>query len=229
MLAEALASALSARGYDVLAVGATVDDVLDEVGAGRPDACLLGVPPGDQLTSLEAVQAIHLRYPGTKVLGLSRLADPETLSQLVTYGISGVTYQNQSIDQIASALEAIAAGQTVLDPGPPRDPVPHAERLSELSPREQEVLDRIIGGQSTRQMAFAMEITVGTVRTYVKNVLAKLGAHSRLQLAALASQDGLLIDQMPTADVSSFTDEPISWPRHSPQVEELPRSWRYGL
>ena len=40
-----------------------------------------------------------------------------------------------------------------------------------------------------------MNITVDTVRTYVKNVLTKLGAHSRLQLAALASRDGLRIDQ----------------------------------
>ena len=45
-----------------------------------------------------------------------------------------------------------------------------------------------------------MNITVDTVRTYVKNVLAKLGAHSRLQLAALASRDGLLIDQATAAD-----------------------------
>jgi DNA-binding NarL/FixJ family response regulator len=49
-------------------------------------------------------------------------------------------------------------------------------------------------------MSCAMNITVDTVRTYVKNVLAKLGAHSRLQLAALASRDGLLIDQAMTAD-----------------------------
>ena len=43
-------------------------------------------------------------------------------------------------------------------------------------------------------MSFAMNITVDTVRTYVKNVLAKLGAHSRLQLAALATREGLLTD-----------------------------------
>ena len=49
-------------------------------------------------------------------------------------------------------------------------------------------------------MAFAMSVTAETVRTYVKNVLAKVGAHSRLQLAALASQDSILIDQMPAAD-----------------------------
>ena len=49
-------------------------------------------------------------------------------------------------------------------------------------------------------MSCAMDIAVDTVRTYVKNVLTKLGAHSRLQLAALASRDGLLADQAMTAD-----------------------------
>ena len=52
-----------------------------------------------------------------------------------------------------------------------------------------------------------MNITVDTVRTYVKNVLAKLGAHSRLQLAALASRDGLLIDQATAAAVFASADK----------------------
>ena len=190
MLAEALAYGLDARGYHVLAVEATVSDVLSTVDAGRPDVCLLGWPPGEQSSDLDAVHAIRQRYPGMKVLVLSKRTDPETLSQLVKSPVAGLTHQDQSVDQIASALDAIAADQNVLDPGPRRIPVHRTERLSDLSPREKEVLARIVRGQSTTQMALAMNITVDTVRTYVKNVLAKLGAHSRLQLAALASQDG---------------------------------------
>jgi len=190
MLAEALASGLDARGYHVLAIGATVSDVLGAVAAGRPDVCLLGWPPDDQSSDLDAVHAIRQRHPGTKVLVLSNPADPGTLCQLVRTCVAGLTHQDQSVDQIASALDAIAADQNVLDPGPRRIPVHRTERLSDLSPREKEILARIVRGQSTRQMALAMDITVDTVRTYVKNVLAKLGAHSRLQLAALASQDG---------------------------------------
>ena len=228
MLAEALASALDARGYHVLAVGATVSDVLSAVDAGRPDVCLLGLPPGDQLSGLEAVHAIHQRCHSTKVLVLSKPTDPETLSQLVRSGIAGLTHQDQSVDQIASALDAIAVGQNVLDPGPRQVPVPRTERLSKLSPREKEILARIVSGQSTRQMAFAMNITVDTVRTYVKNVLAKLGAHSRLELAALASQDGLIIDQAPAADVLSLADEPISQSHRRPLLKERTRSRGYG-
>jgi DNA-binding NarL/FixJ family response regulator len=143
-------------------------------------------------------------------------------------GIAGLTHQDQSVDQIASALDAIAAGQNVLNPGPRRLPVPRTERLSELSPREKEILARIVSGQGTRQMAFAMNITVDTVRTYVKNVLAKLGAHSRLELAALASQDGSLIHQAPAADVLSLADEPISQFRRRPLLKERTRSRGYG-
>lgn len=229
MLAEALASALAARGYHVLATGATVKDVFDDVAAGRPDVCLLGLSPGEQLSVLDAVRSIHQRCPGTKVLVLSKLTDPETLSQLAGSGAVGLTHQDQSVDQIASALEAIAAGQSVLDPGPPRGPAPRTERLSELSPREREVLARIASGQSTRQMALAMGITVGTVRTYVKNVLAKLGAHSRLQLAALASRDGLLTGQPPAADVLPFADRPVSQPRRRSLPEERAADRGRGL
>ena len=62
-------------------------------------------------------------------------------------------------------------------------------------------------------MSFAMNVTVDTVRTYVKNVLAKVGAHSRLQLAALASRDGLLVDQAPAAAALAPAGAPIAWSR----------------
>lgn len=60
--------------------------------------------------------------------------------------------------------------------------------MDELTAREQEVVGRIVNGESTRHMAAAMNITSDTVRSYVKNVLAKLGVHSRLQVAAIASR-----------------------------------------
>ena len=195
MLAEALASALDARGYDVLAVTTTVSDPRDAFGDYVPDVCLLGLQAGQQLTGPDTVRAILHGYPGMKVLVLSEATTPDALSQLIRSGAAGLTHQDQSVDQIAEALDAIEAGRNVLDPGPLKIPARDMNRLDELSPREKEILARIARGQSTRQMSCAMNITVDTVRTYVKNVLTKLGAHSRLQLAALASRDGLLIEQ----------------------------------
>lgn len=219
ILAEALAAALDARGHQVLAVTTTVTDGLGAVSSGGPDICLLDLEFADQPGGLDAARAIRQWYPGTKVLMLSGVTDPETLSQVVHSGVAGFIRKNQSVHQIAAALDVIATGGSVLDPGLPRArgrgtvrPQPR-NPLDELSPREKEIVARIAGGQSTRQMSSAMNITIGTVRTYVKNALAKLGAHSRLQLAALASRDGLLIDQAPAADALAAAGEPIVWSR----------------
>ena len=202
MLAEALAAALDARGYDVLAVTTTIGDPRDGVADYVPDVCLLGLQAGHQLSGPDTVRTILQRYPGTKVLVLSEVTAPEMLSQLVKIGVAGLIHQDRNVAQIAETLDAIEAGQNVLDPGPMKVPARDTNRLGELSPREKEILARIAGGQSTRQMSSAMNITVDTVRTYVKNVLTKLGAHSRLQLAALASRDGLRIDQATAANAS---------------------------
>lgn len=225
MLAEALAAALAARGHQVLAVTTTAADGVDAVNGCRPDVCLLELQFGDQPSGLDAARTIRQRYPSTRVLLLSGITDSETLSQVVGSGVAGFMRKDQTVDQIASALDVVAAGGNVLDPGLPRvrarcriSPKPR-NPLTQLSPREKEIVARIAGGQSTRQMAFAMNITVSTVRTYVKNVLAKVGAHSRLQLAALASQDGLLIDQAPASAVLASAAAPMAWSRRESMLQ----------
>lgn len=216
LLAEALAAALGARGHQVLAVTTTVTDSLNAVSGGRPDVCLLELKLGDQLGGLDVARAIRQRYPLTKVLVLSEVTDPEALSQVRSSGAVSFLHKDLSVDQIASALDVIAAGGRVLNPGLRRvrsratarpDP---GSPLDKLSPREKEIVTRIVRGESTRQMSFAMSVTAETVRTYVKNVFAKLGAHSRLQLAALASRDGWLIDQGSAVDVLVPAGQPIT-------------------
>jgi DNA-binding NarL/FixJ family response regulator len=217
ILGEALSAGLDAHGHQVLAVTTTATDGLAEVRARRPDVCVLDLQFDDQSSGLDAARAIHQWYPDTRVLVLSGVTDLETLSQVIGSGVAGFIRKDQSVDQIAAALDVIAAGGSVLDPSLPRVRSRGTLRrqprnpMDELSPREKEIVARIAGGQSTRQMAFAMNITVGTVRTYVKNVLAKLGAHSRLQLAALASRGDFLINYEPDGDVLDRVGEPIIW------------------
>jgi DNA-binding NarL/FixJ family response regulator len=233
ILAEALAAALGARGHQVLAVTTTVADALGAVSGGKPDVCLLELKLGDQLAGLDAAQAIHQWYPDTKVLVLSEVTDPETLSQVKSSGAVGILNKDLSVNQIAAALNIIAAGGRMPGPGllrvrsrGPARPDPGSP-LDKLSPREKEIVIRIARGESTRQMSFAMSVTAETVRTYVKNVLAKLGAHSRLQLAALACRDGCLLDQAPAPDVLVPAGQPDIWPHSG----SLPGngSWHSGI
>jgi DNA-binding NarL/FixJ family response regulator len=196
ILCDALASALEAHGHEALAITTSPAEGIDAVGECQPDACLLDLrfPNGDD--GLRAAQAIRERYPGTAVLVLSARTDAATSSQAREIGVAGFLAKDQNIDQIADALDVIAAGGRVFRPLPPRQEAPRRENsrgarpVAALTEREEEVLRRIAAGQSTAQMAGEMRITIGTLRTYVRNVLAKLGAHSRLEAAALISQQG---------------------------------------
>ena len=206
ILCEALAAAMEAWGPQVVAITTTAADGLAAVGAHRPDAVLLDLrfPTGaeevgaDAAEGLSAAEAMRQHYPDTAVLVLSGLADRPTWSAAMKIGVAGFLGKDQNVGEIAAALDVIAAGGVVFDPMMPsqasfRSPSRRrASPLYVLTPREKEVLRRIVAGQSTGQMADEMNIAVNTLRSYVKNVLTKLGAHSRLQAAALASREDLL-------------------------------------
>lgn len=218
LLCEALATALEEHDHEVVAVTTTASAGVTAVATHDPDVCLLDLcfpdaENGDAENGLDAARAIVEHHPSTKVLVLSGVAEPQELSEAMGIGVAGVIPKDQSVEEIADALDVIAAGGTVFDMGlcrgalhcPPGHAAHPGERLprpvDSLTPREREILARIVEGQSTKQMARAMRITTGTAGMYARNVLTKLGVHSRLQAAALVSRQGLL-DQLRSREAS---------------------------
>jgi two-component system, NarL family, nitrate/nitrite response regulator NarL len=194
ILCEALASILQARGHRILAIATSVTDSITAVATHRPDACLLDLrfPDG---TGLDAARAIRDCHPDTRILVLSGLDDPAVLSEAKKIGVAGFLRKDGKADTIMDALDVIGAGGTAFGPKysgqaswrravPPRE-----DLLGTLTPRETQVLKRIVAGQSTGQMAREMDVATSTLRSYIKSILAKLGAHSRLEAAAIASRE----------------------------------------
>ena len=190
ILGEALAAVMQDSEHEVVAVVSSADDCVSAVTACKPDICLLEVRIPHLEDGLRAIQEIRDECPATAVVVLSDLRDRRTWSQANKLEIAGLVSKDRSVAQIVTALDAIMDGKLVLDQGPWRKPVSTASAV-DLTPREAEVLQRMIAGQDTRRMACEMSVTVSTLRTYVKNVLAKLGAHSRLEAVALASRANL--------------------------------------
>jgi two-component system nitrate/nitrite response regulator NarL len=148
---------------------------------------------------LELARAVLERHPRTKVLMVSATDDPAIVSAALDLGVSGFTRKDQRIDGIVQILERVAGGEVAVDPELLRAAVRHlkapdvdqAERtLRYLTPREREVLRRIVEGESTKQIARAMDIAQSTARTHVQNVLVKLGAHSRVEASAIVARVG---------------------------------------
>jgi two-component system, NarL family, nitrate/nitrite response regulator NarL len=205
ILSEALGAALEAFGCEVLATTACADDVIAAVVRQRPDVCLLDVHLPEPQNGLKAVRELRCCCPDTAVLVVSDIQDPGAWSQLRRLGVAGHLGKDRSVCQIADALHVIASGGQVFGAVPPREALRRKTSVV-LTPREAELVHRIVAGQGTRQMAREMNISVSTLRTYVKNVLAKLGAHSRLEAAAVAAR--LNLTAMDSARSSPYWHEP---------------------
>jgi two-component system, NarL family, nitrate/nitrite response regulator NarL len=201
ILIESLAVALQARGHDVLAAVTTPEECVRAVAEHHPDVCLLDLYLPGRENGLQAAQVIRRDYPDTLVLILSGVADPLILSQAIDLGVAGIVRKDQTVDKIEAALQQVVGGEPAFQTGLVRDIVRHLasepsrEPWHYLTAREEEVLRRIVSGESTKQMARSMRIAGSTVRTYAQNVLTKLGAHSRLEASAIAVR-ARLVDEL---------------------------------
>lgn len=194
LLCEALASILEASGHRILAITTSVADAIQAVTTHGPDGCLLDLRLPDG-SGLDAARAIQRCRPDTKILVLTCLTDPAVLSEAKRIGVAGFLRKDLKTDTIIGALDVISGGGVAFGPkysgqltwraATPSRP----DLLGRLTPREKQVLRRIVAGQSTEQMANEMDVATSTLRSYIKNILAKLGAHSRLQAAAIASRE----------------------------------------
>jgi two-component system nitrate/nitrite response regulator NarL len=146
-----------------------------------------------------AAHIIRTFFPGTAVLVLSGMVDPAVRSTAEEIGVSGFLRKDHNVGQVVSALDVIAAGGVAFDPllshPAPAGGTRCANSAHHLTRREKEVLQRIVAGQSTAQMSRGMNVSTSTVRSYVKDMLAKLGVHSRLEAASWATSENLLADQ----------------------------------
>jgi two-component system nitrate/nitrite response regulator NarL len=198
LLAEALATALRAHGHEVVAVATTPEAGYRAVVEHRPDVCVLDVGfPG--ASGLDMVARITSANQDCKVLMLSGRSSPDMVNAALTAGAAGFVLKEDGIDRILHALDRVLDGEAVVDSALLRAalsvPMPRrsaeSQRLRSLTPREQQALRRIAAGDSTKEVARAMQVSESTARTHVQNVLTKLGVRSRLQAAALVAREGL--------------------------------------
>jgi two-component system nitrate/nitrite response regulator NarL len=199
ILCEALAVVLEARGHQVLATATESTAGIAEVERHRPDACLLDLRFPQPPDGLGAARVIRDRCPETAILVLSGLTDPGVLTEATRLGVAGVLRKDQNVDHIVGALDVIASGGVLSRPVKAAATPPRGRHryhpIRDLTSREKEVLRRIVAGQSTTQMTREMGVAASTLRAYVKSILTKLGAHTRLEAAVLATRENLLGDQ----------------------------------
>lgn len=196
---EALAVAVARHGATVVALATSADEVLASVARHQPDICLLDVcfPAA---SGLDVLRAIRMRHPRIKVVMLSAGSDPHIVAAALDAGAAGFIRKDQRVTEIMRALTRVRAGERVLDADLLRAVVRTFRRrtadsgsrlLDVLTVREQEVLMRMMEGESTKQIARSLAVAQSTARTHVRNVLLKFGVHSQLEATTMVAQAGL--------------------------------------
>jgi DNA-binding NarL/FixJ family response regulator len=165
---------------------------LDVVAATRPDVVLMDLHLPD-MGGVAVTARITAESPECAVLVLSMLDDRASVLSALRAGARGYLVKDAGLDEILSAVRAVAAGQVLLAPtvaGHAIGADPAAERHDPwgFTPRERQLITMLGQGASTGQMATRLGISTKTVRNYLSNLYAKLGVTDRGQavLAALA-------------------------------------------
>lgn len=181
---EALASALTTAGLDVVGQAGDAAGLLGLVRTQVPDVAVIDVrmPPTRTMEGLEAAARIRGEHPTVGLLILSQDVETRHVLRLLRDSPQGVGYLLKdrvgNLAEFVDAIERIGRGGSVVDPevvatllGRGRPPGP----LDELTPRERQVLELMAEGRSNLAIAGALGLTEKTVEGNVRLVLSKLG------------------------------------------------------
>jgi DNA-binding NarL/FixJ family response regulator len=196
---DGLVSLLEAAGFEVVG---QVGDGAAAVEAAlrlRPDAVLMDITmPGMQ--GLEALRKIRAEWPEAKVVMLTASDDETSLFEAVGAGARGYLLKNLNADEFVEMVNGLARGEAAMTrqttarllAGLSQLARTHPSSPEDLTPREVELLELMVKGQSNKEIAQALSLSENTVKYHVKHILHKLGVQNRTEAAVQALKIGLL-------------------------------------
>jgi len=154
----------------------------------------------DGINGIETLIELRKRGVESHVVVLTVSNAEEDLVAALRNGADGYLLKDLEPEELQSKLQSVMNGQIVLDQNlseklassirHERNTTPEKEKSASLTHREKEILELIASGFSNKLIARKLEISDGTVKAHVKNMLRKLNVHSRLEAAVWALNHG---------------------------------------
>lgn len=156
----------------------------------RPDVALLDLRM-PEMDGVDAIAAIRQKIPTARLIVLTTFDEDEDIYRGLRAGAKAYLLKDAPRDDLLKCIRAVHEGQTII---PPLIAAKLAGRLttSGLTRREIQVLQLVAYGKGNKEIAVALSISEGTVKTHVSSILAKLNAADRTQAVTIALKRGIL-------------------------------------
>lgn len=190
---EGLRALLDRReGMKVVGEAGTVAQAIEVALREKPDVVVMDVRLPDG-TGVEACREIRAELPSTRMIMLTSYADEEAVMASILAGASAYLLKQTRGQQLAEAVEAVARGESLLDPqvtlrvleqvrniatGAPND------KQAQLTENENKILKLIAEGKTNKEIAAEVYLSDKTVKNYVSSILSKLNLRRRSEAAA---------------------------------------------
>lgn len=193
MVAEGIQSIL--ESYDDVDVVGTLNsgrEMIDQLDTLAPDVILMDLNMPD-LGGLTATEMVLETRPQTRIVILSMHDSPEYISSALSHGAMGYLLKDVPTDEIKLAIDTVMGGEQYLCTGAKGAITPKKGGARDaLTGREQTILLQLAQGQSNKEVALTLDISVRTVETHRKNIKRKLGISSTAGLTRYALEHGVL-------------------------------------
>jgi DNA-binding NarL/FixJ family response regulator len=189
LVRRALETVLAGPDFELVSETASAEEALEAARTRAPHVALIDVMLEDG-DGLETAERLAREAPDTRVIVLSASDDDQKAVRALRAGARGYLRKDIELDALPRAVNGVLAGEAAISRRLTMKVVDELRRtpalgpglrptVSELTPREWQVLDLLTTGSSTADIAIDLVLSPETVLTHVKNILKKLGVHSR--------------------------------------------------
>lgn len=186
-------------GMKVIAEAGNGQEAVQKAIILQPDIVVMDINmPG--LNGIEATRQIVAKTPEVKVIALSMYSEKKFIVEMLKAGASGYLLKECAAEELITAIRSVKQKTLYLSPGLAGDlamdyiALVSSDKLMQaslLTPREREVLQLIAEGNSTKEIAHSLNVSVKTIETHRRQIMDKLGITSVAALTKYALKEGL--------------------------------------
>jgi DNA-binding NarL/FixJ family response regulator len=183
---EAVSGFLVRVGVDVIGRARDGEEALEKIETRKPSVALVDVRM-PRIGGIEVARRASRSSPDTAVLLYTAYGDRALLTEALDAGVRGFVLKEAPMEDLARAVQTVAAGGTYVDPVLAGTLATAAgEKIPQLTQRERDVLRLLADGLSNEEIGKRLFISAETVRTHVRKAMGKLDADTRTQAVAKA-------------------------------------------